>query len=423
MEGASSAARRVAIVGSGIAGLVAAHALRARGCEVQVLEQRPRPAIAEHAPTLTVDGAERSFDTLLLWPDYHVELLALARRLGLGARPNPFETTSFFARGSGTPYFWYESAKILGRETLVPGAPRWRRMVGAVGDWARFMGRSARALHATSPSRLGDEIASADAGYRAHIYPWLNASLGFPPAAAIDDCPLAAASTFQRAALFRAPLTLEPGMPVLAARLLDGCRFHPLHEVERLEPIDGGVRVQGTSAGEPFSLDADAVVLATPPRPSSRLAARIVDVRWPTFSEDAVSLVAHTDRTVVPGPAAGDRRTVSYVLPSDPRRGMEMTIEWGRVASMGGREVFFTWNGHDDPRAECVLDRRSLTRVLPSVRVQRFLEDDLPRVQGRGGVYFTGVWARPGRAGYLEDGVVHARGVAALVATHLRMEG
>ncbi len=410
---------RIAVVGSGIAGLVSAWELRRAGHAVTVYEARPRPALVAHAPQFELDGRAYTFDSLVIWTGYYRRLVALARALGLTLATRRLLATTFALAGEPRPYARYASRTLLGVNLALPQAGGARATLELARLWLTLLrrGQAARGRAAQQAS-LGEffEHLPPEA-YRRYVYPWLDCCLGFVGASLAERVPLQAMLEFYAATLSARPCTVREGLSELARRLLAGCEFRPATRVLRVEPGPGDVRLQAEDAriGR-FEQRYEQVVLAVPPQAVARLDAGLAPGTRALFErieQREVTLYAHTDATLLSAHRA-DWGALNYRLHADPGAPVELTIWTNDVLALPpAPPVFFSWNPVRLPDPARRLYEARLTRVMPTVDVQAELREVLPALQGRARVFYCGTWCVPGRAAYLEEGVQSAQDVAA----------
>ncbi len=396
--------RHFAVVGTGVVGLALAYRLRRAGREVTLFESRPRPALLAHAPEVVLDGERRVYDTLLYWPAYHRQSAALLAELGLSLRPHPFWDATFYDADATQPFAWYRTLRMFGTGPALPILGGQRPL-----DAMRASGRALRLWLRHRVSRCDPDVSvrqalgnDADDAFWRHIFPWVCGSLGFPPVEHVLDAPMAAVLAFQGTTAMSPPCVVAPDSEAFTAALAQGCALHLDETVRALEPTADGVLVRTDRRAQTF----DQVILAIPPAAARPLLTHAHDA-WPDFPEAHIPLVAHTDRALHPG--FSDGHCVAYRLPRQPGRGVGTTIHWNRVANVPtGHDLLFSWNMETEPEPSRVLYRTVLRRTVPSVRAQPFLRTTLPALQGQQHVWYAGVWAQPGRGGYVEDGLAHA---------------
>ncbi len=423
---------RIAIVGSGIAGLTAARELARARHEVVVFESREWPAMLAHTARFRLDGKRHTIDSLLAWDTYHGEFCDLLRELGLSLRDFPMHSVSFSAEGGVAPYARYRSRRLwpLHHNVLVPSArsatETWRIMMFWLRGWLR-----ARRNRRQEPGASVEDFFAGDSAtdYRRLIYPWLDGCFGFVCADVLRRTPASSMLAFQLATLAHSPQVVAEGMPELARRLQAGSELRFGHEVKRVVPgAEGGaftgVRVHAVSGGRSVSETFDSLVFAVSPQTVGRLVEGLDDAEraiWSAFDECPVRLHVHTDQRLMPFDPR-DWSSVNYRLRDDPAGSIELTIWSNDVVDVDTpTQIFFTWNPIVPPAVDKLLYRADLIRVVPTVEVQPLLDDQIPRLQGKRNLWYCGTWAVAHRGSYLEEGVQSARRVASrLLAEQLR---
>jgi oxygen-dependent protoporphyrinogen oxidase len=374
------AATRVVIVGAGIAGLAAAHALTADATvEVVLIEAAPavggKLRVSEIAGMAVDEGAE----TFLARAP---EGVGLIEAVGLGDQLVSPATTSagVWIRGSvrplpsrtvlGVP----SSARSLGGvlsvpevaraalDRLLPGAPPGSADV-AVGDWVgRRLGRAVVDLlvdpllggvYAGSADRLSLQ-ATAPMLDRTHRSALAAAAASAPPVPVAGPSPVFCSLTggmgsLPGAVLRASGVHLVSGRAVRAIRATKATPANRPDRADRSEPRDhsateprGWQVVHGPTTDERV-IDADAVILATPAAPTARLLADLcpaagTDLAGIDYASMAIITTAW--RVVDAAPFSGRS---GYLVPtvSRPRRPVKAVTfassKWAHLA--GSAEV------------------------------------------------------------------------------------
>jgi oxygen-dependent protoporphyrinogen oxidase len=353
----------VAVIGGGIAGLAAAYALRGAGVEVTVLEGSPRLggklAVSPVAGIEVDAGAE----ALLARRPEGVGLLA---ELGLDAeRRQPGTTTAgIWTRGEirplprrqfmGVPA---EPAQLAGTGLLspaglaraaadaeLPAAPADDADASVTDRVGARMGREV--VDRLVEPLLGGVYAGRceDLSFQATLAPLAAAapryaSLGeavasLLPSAAAPGGPAAAAPPPVFTTLAGGLGTLPP---LLAAA--SGADVRTRSMVRELTRTAGGWRLTIGSAHAAQWLDADAVILALPARPASRLlagtspaaAAALAEI---SYASMAVITLAYPD-AAFPAPPAGSGFLVPAVDGHAIKAVTYSTVKWPHLRSSG----------------------------------------------------------------------------------------
>ena len=417
-DGWSEADMKVAVIGGGVSGLVAAHALRDR-CDVVLLEAGARPG--GHANTVTVPTRRgtTAVDTgfIVLNDRNYPRLEALLADLGVATQPSDMS----FGVSDEAGDFEYASTSLSGLFAVRRHAvsPRFWRMVL---DVPRFQ-RAGRALLA------GDE----DPSLRA----WL-AGLGVsgdfvervvvPQAAAVWSADPEQLWTFPARFLVRffanhgmLGLTGRPAwrtvtggsrtyVDAIAARLGDRLRCDAPVAVVRRTPDGVEVTVAG-EAPERF----DEVVLACHADQALALLADASPAERAllgAFPSQPNEVVLHTDTSVMPRRRAAWASWNAHLL-DDPTGLPTLTYDLTRLQSLDCEErllVTMNHTGRIDPAR--VLSRHAYAHPVFTPEGTRAQERH-GEVSGSDRVHFAGAyWGW----GFHEDGVVSGERAAAAVA-------
>ena len=314
---------RIAIVGAGISGLVAAHVLRRRH-EITLFEAGPR--LGGHTNTVRVDLADETHqvDTgFIVHNDRNYP--AFQRLLGqLGVATQPSEMSFSVSDGGG---FEYNGASPNGlfacRSHLVQ--PEFHRMVR---DLLRF-NREAPALvgrNGSGPS-LG---AFLDAGGYSRAF---VDRLIVPQASAVWSA--------DPARMWELPASF-------LAEFFDNHGMFSLRDRPRWRTIAGGAKTYVDALTAPF---ADRIRLATPVRSLTRHddAVELVPERGEAERFDAVVVAAHSDQalSMLADPTRGERE----VLGAIPYQPNEAVLHTDRRQLPRRRRAWASWNFHleDEP--------------------------------------------------------------------------
>src|SRR3954452_12227625 len=158
---------RIAVVGAGVSGLTAAHALRRAGHAVVVFEAGDRPG--GHTCTVTADGHAIDMGFIVLNDRNYPHFTALLDELGVATQPSDM---SFAVTAAG---FEYSSASLAGLTATLP-RPAFARMLL---DVRRFQREALELLDSTDDISLGDYLEQG--GYS----PWFIDRLLVPQASAV----------------------------------------------------------------------------------------------------------------------------------------------------------------------------------------------------------------------------------------------
>ncbi|KAJ1887106.1 hypothetical protein LPJ66_009289 [Kickxella alabastrina] len=415
--------RRVAVVGSGLAGLTAAHFLQRGGYHVELFEKGS--SVGMDAASITVDSTRIDVPFRVIIPSYYPYLTAIYKHLGIE-----------FASADYSMEFSSDSSSVWSYTNLTLGdfqmpVPDGLGMgdVGVTRDWMRigyacirFM-RRMQTLSSGSTMKEEDEVWASLRGKTigeylvAEGYGEDFVQLVFLPfLASMFTCSLASALQypadtvlhFVAKAAFGARLRkARDGVQRVCQELTHNLRhIHLNTTVDRIEiPEPGNITLvcQGTS--HRF----DALVVATPADTAAKLVAQCKvgeGLRYPPKPlvralravpyEDA-HVVTHGDKSVMPAERAQWR---GVNLRTDSGHGRATATIWINYAEMTGKGVHMP--GGDlfqtvDPSRplEHVKSNAEFHRSLLTLESQRGI-NDLHCAQGECGVWFVGAYTAPG---------------------------
>jgi squalene-associated FAD-dependent desaturase len=274
--------RSVVVIGGGLAGITAAIDLRAAGCEVLLLEARPRlggAASSYQRGELTIDNGQH---VILRCCDQYKELLARLGVEGQVAFQPRFDVTVLAPGGrvarlrrSGLPSPLHMTGALLRYRML--SLPQ-RLAVARAALAMRFMNPSDRAL---DTSGLGQWLSAHGQGERARRELWdlfIVSALNI----AGDDASLQLAATVIKTALLGTKDAADIGVATVPLGALHGqatadllaelgARVRMNAKVAAVRPKAGGFDVELSQDGE--VVFADSLVLAVPAAQASKLAA------------------------------------------------------------------------------------------------------------------------------------------------------
>jgi predicted NAD/FAD-binding protein len=361
---------KIAVVGSGIAGLASAWALGARH-EVHVLEAHRAPGM--HAHALEVGAATRAVVDVPLrvfYPAYYPTLMALYAAAGLGTRA--VDASGSYARlDAPRAYFRYRNLRLAGHSLpwvppRVLGSPAGRRILR---DYLRFTreARRWRDAGAFPATTLGAHLDAA--GYSDEFVDGLL----LPSFAAIATCshrhvreyPLeVVARYFTGGFLFASVRRAEGGATAVARMLLGRAASVRLGVgVEAVRAAATGTEVVVDGVAERF----DHVVLATQANQAASLVADALPADAALllrFRYEPVRVVMHSDPRLMPSDHA-DWAPVNLL--TDPGADRPMATIWvNAVAPELAREapVFQTVHPLREPAAGTVLSEARFERPL-----------------------------------------------------------
>ena len=403
------AARRVAVVGSGIAGLAAARGLATRA-DVTLFEAEPRLGGHAHTVDVTVEGRALSVDTGFLVFNERTYPNLVAMFAALGVETHASSMTFGVSLDDGALEWAGTSLDTVFAQRHRALSPRF---LGMLRDILRFNRRSAD--HLADAERRGGDLGQLlrDGGYGDAF----RDDYLLPMAAAIWSSPSAdvlrfPAATFLRFCINHALLQIED-RPVWGT-VKGGSRHyvrrlaHGLADVRLATPVervwrrDGGVVVRSRGSDERF----DAVVFAT-------------------HAPDTLALLADPDaeeRQVLEAVRYQDNEAVLHTDPRLLPRRAKVRSAWnylGRRTASGERPVcvsywlnplqslpvdtpvVVTLNPFEAPAPSHVLGRWTYAHPLFDAAAIA-AQQRLPAIQGRRATWFAGAWTG---YGFHEDGL------------------
>ncbi|MED5621540.1 NAD(P)/FAD-dependent oxidoreductase [Ideonella sp. BN130291] len=405
------AARTVAIVGSGVAGLGAAHAL-APHARVTVYEAGRHFGGHAHTVDITLEGQTHGVDTgfLVFNERTYPELIRLFGSLAVRTAPSDM---SFSVQAGGLEWSGSTLNSVFAqrRNLLRPGF--WRMLA----DLLRFNRLATALAQAEQEARLQMPIGDFLQDHR--FSKEFREGYFLPMVASIWSCPTEQMLHFPIGTLIRFchnhGLLQVNGRPpwhtvqggsrqyvqALVSRLPDTRLNTPVRRVERL--AQGGVRVHTDGRSEDF----DDVVLACHsdqslallPDASAGERALLGAVRY-----HPNRAVLHTDSTLLP------RRRLAWAAWNYERAASTAREEAGvclhylinRLQPLPWRTpVIVSLNPVREPRPGCVLGEYAYEHPVfdaAAIAAQR----QLHTVQGVGGLWYCGAWTR---YGFHEDGL------------------
>ena len=413
--------RHVAVVGSGIAGLGAAHAL-AGPARVTLFEAAPR--LGGHAITEEVDGVPVDMGFIVYNEATYPELTALFAGIEVPTAPSCMSFGASFD-GGRLEYALHSVDAIFAqrRNALRPGFVRMVR------DILRFNARAEDVVAGRPDLKIGALIGELGLGRRfaaQYLTPFSGAIWSTPPEGMLDFPAEALLRFFRNHGLLghddgHAWRTVRGGSREYVSRLAASLEARgaslrtglPAQAVRR-EP--GGVALRAGGAWERF----DDVVLAV----HSDQAAALVDA---PLEEERGALhairyqpneaILHTDPAAMPL-----RRKCwaswNYVEPSGGGGGrLPLTYWMNSLQPLGtDRDLFVTLNdaGAVDPAR--VVRRTLFEHPVYDTRTAG-AQATLRRVSGAGGLWYAGAWLR---SGFHEDGLVSGYAAADGILARMR---
>lgn len=405
----SSGRRRIAVIGSGIAGLSCASILSGEH-DVTIFESMPTLGMDSHSIDVPHSGGVARLDVPLriFVKQYYPELRALFDYHGV--RYQTVDVASSYATGKGEALFHYRN--VLVGWFSVP-------VLSSLGTLLRpsFLANCARVvwlIFNCGRNNVHAGAALADLTFKQYLEregfsPEFIDNIAIPMAALICTCSYDSVAAYPAAVLvdyfarsfmrWGGVQRATGGARDVVTRLSLNCDVRLATPVDsvRKRAADGAllVRAAGQAADEAF----DHVVLATP----AHIAASLLRDAAPVFREllgafhaEQSVTVCHRDERLMPADRA-TWRSVNFITVR-PGEAPMATI-WVNRAINGFEsvdfDVFQTWNPLIEPRPDTVLSSSALWRPV----VTHDTLDALGRlgdVQGHDNVWICGSWTRWG---------------------------
>ena len=336
------AARRIAVIGSGVSGLVTAHELRRAGEDVHVFEADPRPG--GHVNTVRVEGDGGTWDVdtgFIVFNDRNYpNFERLLAELGVESQPS----TMSFSVSDGAGDFEF-STRPLG--VFAKGAhivdPRFHRMLY---ELVRFF-RDARELIGTNGSGPSVETFLGERGYSRYFVERLIV----PQAAAVWSAD---------------PEQMESFPASFLAEFLDNHGALQLLGRPSWRSIAGGSRRYVDALIRPFE---DRLHLSTPVRGIRRDEGGVtIDLADGSERFDEVVIATHSDQALamLADPSAAERE----VLGAIPYQPNEAVLHTDTSLMPRRRAAWASWNYH------LVTERTGTTAVTYDMnRLQSLVAD------------------------------------------------
>ena len=415
---------RIAVVGSGIAGLSSALLLTRQGHQVSVFESDARPGGHSHTVDVTLDRLTFPVDTgFLVFNDRtYPRLVRLFDELGVESVPS---SMSFSVRNDRAGVEWAgTSAAALFAQPRNAARPAFWRMLA---DIVRFNRDTTALEKADRVARvpLGDYL---EAGrYSAAFRDWylvpMAAAIWSSPAKDILDFPLPSFVRFCHnhglLAIADRPQwrTVRGGSRTYVRKIVQQLGDLRLSTpVERVRRLAGHVEVDtpGRRAERYDAIvlachaDRSLTLLADPTHAEARL---LADIRY-----QSNRVVLHTDAELLPR-ARRAWASWNYLAADDPTGTRPVAVSYliNRLQPLPvERPVVVTLNPVIEPATHSVIDEYEYSHPLTDARAVA-ARRAIATLQGTRRTWYAGAWLGHG---FHEDGIASAHAVADSIARH-----
>lgn len=407
---------RIAVIGSGMAGLAAARLAHLAGQQVTVFEAQARRGMDAHS--LHIHGGLVDVPLRVMSPQAWQSVLTLAKQVGVDTFPVDTYTACSWDDGST----WFRSSRLplLG----LPWVGSWRHLNRQSLILARGLKQLAAATETLRDNPLDQRLLSEflrDEGF----HPLFWRGLVLPILTTICTCREAHLLAWPARDLMLLVDTilhgstlrrLTGGTPALVNGLAQGLHFISGSPVVTVTPLSNGQLQVRTARGD--SDDFDRVIVATQanqldflnPADYPRERELLQDIRF-----DHGELWVHSDTRFLPRQRR-EWSALNFRMSRDLREAMfTVLVNAVEPTLKDAPPVLQTWNPLFDPAPEQVIARVPLARAVVHAGTRR-VQDRLAALHAEPGrrVFFCGSWAYPG-VPLLESAVRSAQAVSAIL--------
>ncbi|PIA19389.1 FAD/NAD(P)-binding domain-containing protein [Coemansia reversa NRRL 1564] len=192
---ATSSSKRVAVVGSGLAGLTTAHLLQKNGCEVELFEKAS--AVGMDAGSLDVDGVRVDVPFRVITPDYYPYLHSLYNYLDIKFAVADYSMG--FTDEHGKSIWSYTNMALGNFQMSIPDSIRRGARLAVTRDWVRLVFACLRIMRTPALLRPGGRLASLTIGQyleKEHYGREFTTRVFIPFIASMLTCSLSAAELY-----------------------------------------------------------------------------------------------------------------------------------------------------------------------------------------------------------------------------------
>ncbi|KAJ2383829.1 hypothetical protein H4S02_005116 [Coemansia sp. RSA 2611] len=411
--------KRIAVVGSGLAGLTTAYLLQKSGCEVELFEKAD--SVGMDAGSLSVDGVRIDVPFRVFTPDYYPYLYSLYSHLGIEFAAADYSLG--FADEHAASIWSYTNTTLDDFQMPIPDGIRRGHRLAVTRDWVRLVFACVKIMRVPALLRPGgylDRLTIGEYLKREQYDPVFTDRVFIPFIASLLTCSLSAARMYpattilhfvSKAVCGSRLRKAKNGVQEVCEMLTQGlCKIHLGTTIDKIELSEdgGGSRVLLVT-GDGKSHWFDEAVLATPADTAARLLRsikRAPDEYPPSDLLEALDsvpyedtlVVTHRDESVMPA-----RRTEWRGVNIRTARNSDhaMASHWINYVehTASGRElstqVFQTVDPLVKLDAAKIISKTYFHRSLVTLDSQARI-NNMHRHQGRNGVWFVGTYTSPG---------------------------
>ena len=392
--------KRIAVIGSGMAGLAAGWLCREGGAEVTILEADANRGMDSHTQFLNDEGGESGYVDLPLrvmsphaWPT----VLELCEKVGV----QTFEVDTTVACSWLNAETWFRSSKLQFGSRMIPWAPlnyllrpeTYRMLLGFI--------RLSRSVPEVLDSGLtlkefADQHRTDPLFWKGLLYPILT-TICTCDETTLDQWPAQQILDLLQTIVFGARLLrLQGGTKALAEKLGEGLNWQNGIRVDKLVEKSSGIFLHSKNAGfGPF----DYVICAVQANQLDFLPEQYARVSQllNSFPYDSGTLWAHRDVRFMPE-RKQDWSPLHYQMDKEFRQSMfSVWVNPIEPTISHHQPVFQTWDPLFEPESEKVIAAVTMERAVINQDSQNLLRElDLLHKLPSRNVFFCGSYAAPG---------------------------
>ena len=391
---------RIAVIGSGMAGLAAGWMCREGGAEVTILEALANRGMDSHTQFLNDEGGESGYVDLPLrvmsphaWPT----VLELCEKVGV----QTFEVDTTVASSWLNAETWFRSSKLQFGSKMIPWAPlnyllrpeTYRMLLGFI--------RLSRSVPEVQDSGLtlkefADQHRTDPLFWKGLLYPILT-TICTCDEKTLDQWPAQQILDLLQTIVFGARLLrLQGGTKALAEKLGEGLNWQNGIRVDKLVEKSSGIFLHSKNAGfGPF----DYVICAVQANQLDFLPEQYAreSQLLNSFPYDSGTLWAHRDVRFMPE-RKQDWSPLHYQMDKEFRQSMfSVWVNPIEPTISHHQPVFQTWDPLFEPESEKVIAAVTMERAVINQDSQNLLRElDLLHKLPSRNVFFCGSYAAPG---------------------------